>query len=214
VGTIKVSTGKTTKVVERQSESVGSGSSQPELKVTQRPVDLNVAKGKNVVSVSKRDVDTVAIRGGAAGATGPPGRFYVGPEPPVDPELGDVWFDSTTAMISTWYDDYWVEWAVTTVGETGPAGADSNVPGATGPSGPSGLAGPTGAVGFTGPTGSQGSTGPSSTGPQGATGVQGESGATGATGDTGATGPQGSTGATGATGLAGPAASEARGWFL
>ena len=115
------------------------------------------------------------------------------------------------------------------LGATGPAGADSTVPGpagadgAPGATGPAGLAGPTGPQGPQGLKGDTGDTGPAGadstvpgpagptgpTGPAGADGPAGATGPAGPTGPQGPTGPAGPTGSTGATGATGPAGADA-----
>lgn len=78
-------------------------------------------------------------------------------------------------------------------GATGPAGADSTVPGPAGATGAAGATGPAGPAGPTGPQGLKGDTG--DTGPAGA-----DSTVPGPTGPQGPTGPAGATGAAGADG--------------
>jgi hypothetical protein len=112
--------------------------------------------------------------GPVEGPTGPAGTFIVSDTEPLDPDEGDVWYNSLTGQMLVYYDNFWVEshgainGPTGPTGATGPAGADGFVgsDGATGPTGPQGDIGPTGPQGDTGPTGPQGDTGP--TGPTGA----------------------------------------------
>jgi hypothetical protein len=167
--------------------------------------------------VSSEWVDVGNIQGptgptgpiGVSGPTGPTGSqgdlgaFAISSAtPPLNPDNGDAWFNSTNGKIYVYYDSYWIETGAAPIGPTGPTG-----PVGTGSTGPTGSVGPTGPTGFRGITGPQGPTGPEvtgPTGPTGSTGPQGELGPTGSTGPTGAdsivTGPTGSTGPTGPTG--------------
>jgi hypothetical protein len=73
---------------------------------------------------------------------------YVSVDPPLQPKLGDVWFDTgLRGRAFVWYDT-WVELS------------PSGVPGPAGPVGPRGLQGPQGPQGSIGPIGPQGAQGP------------------------------------------------------
>jgi hypothetical protein len=115
---------------------------------------------------------------GPEGPEGPAGTFGVLDEAPVDPNEGDVWFNTSDGRFYVYYDDFWVEALSNEAGPQGPegpqgpqgpAGADSTVPGP---------AGADGADGATGPEGPQGPAGADSTvpGPQGDPGEQGDPG--------------------------------------
>jgi hypothetical protein len=96
------------------------------------------------VEVSSNEAG-IAGADGAAGPTGPtgPSPSNVSATPPLDPEEGDIWFDSTSVSLYTYYDGFWVEIS----GDQGPAGP-------TGPAGIDGIMGQDGATGPTGPAGS------------------------------------------------------------
>jgi microcystin-dependent protein len=102
---------------------------------------------------------------GPEGPEGPAGTFGVLDEAPVDPNEGDVWFNTSDGRFYVYYDDFWVE-------------ALSNEAGPQGPEGPQGPAGADGSDGATGPEGPQGPAGADSTvpGPQGDPGEQGDPG--------------------------------------
>jgi hypothetical protein len=99
---------------------------------------------------------------GPEGPEGPAGTFGVLDEAPVDPNEGDVWFNTSDGRFYVYYDDFWVE-------------ALSNEAGPQGPAGPAGADGADGADGAVGP---QGPAGADSTvpGPQGDPGEQGDPG--------------------------------------
>ena len=120
---------------------------------------------------------------GPEGPEGPAGTFGVLDEAPVDPNEGDVWFNTSDGRFYVYYDDFWVEALSNEAGPQGPEGpagadgadgADSTVPGPEGPQGPAGADGADGADGATGPEG-----------PQGPAGADGADGADGDTGETG-----------------------------
>ena len=98
------------------------------------------------------------------GPTGPAGTFIVSDTEPLDPDEGDVWYNSLTGQMLVYYDNFWVESHGAINGPTGPTGA-------TGPTGPAGEDGPTGPAGADGVIGVDGETGP--TGPAGETGPTG-----------------------------------------
>lgn len=125
---------------------------------------------------------------------------------PSDPELGDLWFDTTDDSFYVYDGTAFIE----NVGEPGAEGpsayevaVDNGFEGTEaewllsleGPAGPKGDTGDTGAVGPQGPQGE--------TGPQGIQGIQGEKGDKGDKGDTGDTGPQGPQGIQGIQGIQG-----------
>jgi hypothetical protein len=93
---------------------------------------------------------------GPEGPEGPAGTFGVLDEAPVDPNEGDVWFNTSDGRFYVYYDDFWVE---ALSNEAGPQGLE-------GPQGPAGADGSDGADGAVGP---QGPAGADSTvpGPQG-----------------------------------------------
>lgn len=110
-------------------------------------------------------------------------RSSIGDTPPLNPEAGDQWFDTTTATMFIYYvDGDSQQWVETNNANPGPGGGGGGV-GSVGPTGP---AGPTGATGAAGANGAAGAVGP--TGPAGATGAAGPTGATGATGSAGSSG--------------------------
>ena len=145
---------------------------------------------------------------GATGSQGELGNFaLVADTPPLSPDNGDAWFNTSNGKTYVYYDSYWIETGAAPVGPTGAVGATGPTGAASTVTGPTGATGPTGYRGITGP---QGPTGPEVTGPQGPQGIQGVTGPTGPTGPTGAdsqvTGPTGPTGNTGpsVTGPTGP----------
>jgi hypothetical protein len=73
---------------------------------------------------------------GPTGSTGPESRVKVSETGPTPPELGDLWFQSSTGKLFAYYDFAWVE-----------------ISGPMGPTGPTGALGPTGPTGPTGPVG-------------------------------------------------------------
>jgi hypothetical protein len=78
---------------------------------------------------------------GATGSTGADGIFYTSDiAPTTGLNEGDVWFNTNNMLTYVYYDGFWVEWASTSVGATGPTGA-------TGSTGPTGATGSTGATG-------------------------------------------------------------------
>lgn len=92
------------------------------------------------VEVSSNEAG-IAGTDGEPGPTGPtgPSPSNVSATPPLDPEEGDIWFDSTSVSLYTYYDGFWVEISGDQ-GPTGPAGIDGIMgqDGATGPTGPAG----------------------------------------------------------------------------
>jgi hypothetical protein len=60
---------------------------------------------------------------GPTGATGPEGTYTASPTAPLSPEEGDVWFDSTSARMYIYFDNFWVEQSSNFAGPTGPTGA-------------------------------------------------------------------------------------------
>lgn len=126
---------------------------------------------------------------GATGPTGPTGsqgtfQTVFSDTAPTNPQPGDIWFDSESTGLYTYYQDsdssQWIELTKTgAAGDPGPTGPTGPSGGPTGPTGPSGSIGPTGPTGTAGTAGTDGPTGP--TGPTGPSG--------GPTGPTGATGP-------------------------
>ena len=130
---------------------------------------------------------------GSVGYTGSKGEstFTLGPTPPLNPIVGDRWYNTTDGVLLVYVYDgvnyFWVEDAGSVVGYTGSQGV-------TGPQGPQGLSGPTGAgsavsgpqgpIGYTGSTGYIGSASIVS-GPQGPSGYNGSLGYTGSQGTPG-----------------------------
>jgi hypothetical protein len=114
------------------------------------------------------DYDTVWATPAASGGA----SVTVGPNPPVAPAVGNLWWRSDPdGVLFVYYADptssQWVPATPTVVGPQGAPGAQ----------------GPTGAAGATGAQGPQGT--PGATGATGAQGPQGAAGATGATGTRG-----------------------------
>lgn len=72
---------------------------------------------------------------GAAGAQGPQGekgRYTVSETEPVNPQIGDTWFKSSTAQMYLRYDGYWVETSTSYLGPTGATGPGVAAGGTTG----------------------------------------------------------------------------------
>ena len=76
MGTIKVTDGKTVKVVERETESITSSNSQPELSVEPKEIDLNVDSDSGVVGIVERDIEVIRVADtqGLQGIQGIPGE--------------------------------------------------------------------------------------------------------------------------------------------
>ncbi len=168
-----------------------------------------------------------AIANGILGPTGPTGsvgadgKFTPSDTAPTSPQLGDVWFNTTSGRAYVYYDLFWVELLPNTSGPTGPTGSA----GLTGPTGPQALnINLLGSVATVGDLPAAGNTlkdayfieatsevyiwsgngwfnGGTVVGP---TGAVGSTGTTGAVGSTGSIGPRGLTGPTGPQGVTGP----------
>jgi hypothetical protein len=93
-------------------------------------VDFEDARGK--VNVNQRDQNIVTVQevinkveigiGGPQGIQGPagaPGSYTVSATEPVSPNVGDTWFNSSTAQMYIRYDGYWVETSSSYVGPRG-----------------------------------------------------------------------------------------------
>jgi hypothetical protein len=111
---------------------------------------------------------TPASSGGGGGSS-----VYIGDAAPPGPSVsGDLWWQSDEAEMYIYYDDGDTKQWVQSSANTGPAGADSVVPGPEGPAGPPGA--DSVVPGPQGPQGEKGETGPQ--GPQGEPGTSGGSG--------------------------------------
>jgi hypothetical protein len=62
-----------------------------------------------------------------AGPTGPQGTFDIVDEAPVDPDEGDVWFNSSDGRFYVYYDGFWVESLSNEAGPTGPTGPTGGI---------------------------------------------------------------------------------------
>ena len=118
-------------------------------------------------------------------------NISVGFLPPLNPDVGSLWFDSVSGKLYIWYDNFWVD--------PNPD-ALAGPPGGTGPRGPEGIQGLDGPSGPSGPLGNQGPSGPA--GPSGPEGIQGLDGPSGPSGPSGNQGPSGSRGPSGPSGPA------------
>jgi hypothetical protein len=202
------------------------------------PYDINLTNGTLLTTINDATVDDVSTSLVLVGRDfAGYGEFinenfiritehFANSTPPVNPLLGQLWYDTVNAQIKIWNGSAWTINPV--LGATGPIGA-TGITGATGPQGVTGATGPIQAVAvsnsppenkivgtawydslITGrtfiwngsawvdmnPAGTSDET--SGSGEVGATGLTGDTGAPGATG---ATGPIGATGPDGATGL-------------
>jgi hypothetical protein len=85
--------------------------------------------------------DLVRIAAGPSGPSGPagpsPAFSIVQTTPPLSPEPGQAWYNSTDGLTYIYYDSAWIEFGNSLAGPTGPSGP-SGPSGASGPSGPSG----------------------------------------------------------------------------
>jgi len=101
---------------------------------------------------------------GATGPTGPPGAtgpggggtdYFLQNTLPIDPAIGDRWYNTSTGIESVYiYDGVSFQWI--SPASSGPQGIQGDI-GATGPQGPTGPVGATGLQGNTGATGSDAS---------------------------------------------------------
>jgi len=113
---------------------------------------------------------------GPIGPQGLPQKVLLSQLAPVSPVVGDLWFNTDTCVLYTWYDDgsskQWVSISRTgPQGEKGDKGDDSTVPGPIGPQGIQGVKGDKGDTGDKGDKGDQGIQGIQ--GVQGIQGIQG-----------------------------------------
>jgi hypothetical protein len=70
VGTIKVTTGKSTKVVAREVERVSSGNSQPQVSVSNEEIDLQVSGSDQAVAIPRREIESIVLSTGPIGPQG------------------------------------------------------------------------------------------------------------------------------------------------
>lgn len=102
-------------------------------RVIVNPKDLNrvvIEEQVNHISISTTGPQGITGPTGPTGATGEKGRYTVSETEPVNPQVGDAWFKSSTAQMYLRYDGFWVETSTSYLGPTG----------ATGPQGPQGPA--------------------------------------------------------------------------
>lgn len=71
MGTIKVTTGKSTKVVAREVEQISSGNRQPQVSVNNQQIGLQVASEDRAVALPRREIESIVISTGPAGPAGP-----------------------------------------------------------------------------------------------------------------------------------------------
>ena len=148
--------------------------------------------------------------------------------PPLDPTVGTLWYDTVSGRLYTWFDNNWIDTSpqtaivpatTSTLGgvkigagidisidgtisvNTGTQGSGNGYTGSTGTQGVQGYTGSTGTQGIAGYTGSTGTQGV--IGYTGSTGTIGYTGSEGGIGYTGSQGTQGEIGYTGSTGTQG-----------
>lgn len=90
--------------------------------VEEQPVKVEIAVGGPQGAQGPAGTAGPAGADGAQGPKGDNGTYTVSPTEPSSPNVGDTWFNSTTAQMYLRYDGFWVETSTSYAGPRGLSG--------------------------------------------------------------------------------------------